>query len=88
MAIQEITEYLDEKINKDENILKITFYEARIKLNLSEDETQEFLKLCKTRLENLGYQVFFTGARYMYQGENKVVETNELMVAIKEEIIN
>ena len=52
MAIQEITEYLDKKINKDENILKITFYEARIKLNLSEDETQEFLKLCKTRLEN------------------------------------
>ena len=88
MAIQEITEYLDKKINKDENILKITFYEDRIKLNLSEDETQEFLKLCKTRLENLGYQVFFTGARYMYQGENKVVETNELMVAIKEEIID
>lgn len=88
MAIQEITEYLDKKINEDENILKITFYEARIKLNLSEDETQEFLKLCKTRLENLGYQVFFTGARYMYQGENKVVETNELMVAIKEEIID
>ena len=84
MAIQDITEYLDEKINKDENILKITFYKARIKLNLSEDETQEFLKLCKTRLENLGYQVFFTGARYMYQGENRVVETNELMVAVKE----
>lgn len=88
MAIQEITEYLDKKINKDENILKITFYEARIKLNLSEDETQEFLKLCKTRLENLGYQVFFTGARYMYQGINRVVETNELMVAIKEEIMD
>ena len=68
MAIQEITEYLDKKINKDENILKITFSEARIKLNLSEDEPQEFLKLCKTRLENLVSQVFFTGSRYMYQG--------------------
>ncbi len=86
MTMQEITEYLDNKINNDENILKITFYEVRIKFNLSEEETQEFLRLCKTRLENLGYQVYFTGAKYMYLGENKEVQTNELMVAIKENI--
>ena len=86
MTMQEITQYLDNKINDDENIVKITFYEVRIKFNLSEEETQEFLRLCKTRLENLGYQVYITGAKYQYEGQNKVVQTNELMVAIKENI--
>lgn len=83
MTMQEITQYLDNKINSDENIVIITFYEVRIKFDLSEEETQEFLRLCRTRLENLGYEVYFTGAKYMYQGQNKVVQTNELMVAIK-----
>ncbi len=86
MTMQEITQYLDNKINDDENIVKITFYEVRIKFNLSEEQTQEFLRLCKTRLENLGYQVYFTGAKYQYEEQNKVVQTNELMVAIKENI--
>ena len=86
MTMQEITEYLDNKINENENIVIVTFYEVRIKFDLSEEETQEFLRLCRTRLENLGYQVFFTGARYMYQGVSKVVQSNELMVAIKENL--
>ena len=83
MTMQEITRYLDNKIDENENIVIITFYEVRIKFDLSEEETQEFLRLCRTRLENLGYEVYFTGAKYMYQGQNKVVQTNELMVAIK-----
>ena len=86
MTMQEITEYLDNKINENENIVVVTFYEVRIKFDLSEEETQEFLRLCRTRLENLGYQVYFTGAKYTYQGQSKVVQTNELMVAIKENL--
>ena len=87
MTMQEITNYLDNKINSNENIVIITFYEVRIKFNLSEEETQEFLRLCKTRLENLGYQTYFTGAKYEYQGIAKEVQPNQLMVAIKENII-
>ena len=84
MSMQEITEFLDNKIEKNENILEITFFEVRVKMNLSEEQTQEFLKLCKTRLENLGNQVYFTGAKYTYGGRKKVVESNDLMIAIKE----
>ena len=84
MSMQEITEFLDNKIEKNENILEITFFEVRVKMNLSEEQTQEFLKLCKTRLENLGYQVYFTGAKYKYGGRKKVVESNDLMIAVKE----
>ena len=86
MTMQEITEYLDNKINEDENIVIVTFYEVRIKFDLSEEETQEFLRLCRTRLENLGYQVYFTGAKYTYQGVSIVVQSNELMVAIKDNL--
>ncbi len=86
MSMQEITEYLDKKIEKNENLLEVTFYEVRIKLNLNEEQTQEFLKLCKTRLENLGYQVYFTGAKYNYGGKRREVQSNDLMIAVKEEI--
>ena len=68
---------------KDENKVVFSFYEIRIKLDLSEEETDEFLKLSRTRLENLGYQVYFTGAKFTYNNTNMVVQPNELMVAIK-----
>ena len=38
---------------KNENKLVVTFYEIRVTNNLKESETETFLKLCKTRLENL-----------------------------------
>lgn len=84
MTMQEITEFLDDKIKKNENEIIISFYEIRVKKNLSEIETDNFLELCKTRLENLGYQVFFTGAKFVFQNANRTVQPNELMIAIKE----
>ncbi len=81
--MQEITEFLDDKIKKNEII--ISFYEIRVKKNLSEIETDKFLELCKTRLENLGYQVFFSGAKFVFQNANRTVQPNQLMVVIKEE---
>ena len=76
--------YLDNKIKQNEDMIIITFYELRIKYDLSEDETQEFLSLSKIRLENMKYQVYFTGAKYEQNGVIKTVQDNELMVAIKE----
>ncbi len=83
MTLKFITDYIDDKIRKDENKVVFSFYEIRIKLDLSEEETDEFLKLSRTRLENLGYQVYFTGAKFTYNNTNMVVQPNELMVAIK-----
>ena len=86
MTMQYITDFLDNKINKNENEIVITFYEIRVKNNLSEAETDDFLAICKTRLENMGYQVFFTGTKFVFQNANRTVQPNELMVAIKEEV--
>ena len=83
MTLKFITDYIDDKIRKDENKVVFSFYEIRIKLDLSEEETDEFLKLSRTRLENLGYHVYFTGAKFTYNNTNMVVQPNELMVAIK-----
>lgn len=84
MTIQFVEDYIQDKINKNENEIIYTFYELRVKNNLSEKEVDEFLKLNKIRLENLGYKVFFTGAKFVYQNANRTVQPNQFMVAIKE----
>lgn len=84
MTIQDITNYLDNKISQNKEEIRITFYELRVKYNLSELEIDRFLALCKIRLENMGYKVFFTGAKFTFKNINRIVQPNELMIAIKE----
>ena len=88
MTLKFITDYIDKKIKENERKVMLSFFEVRIKLNLSEEQTDEFLKLCRIRLENLGYQVYFTGAKYNYENENKIVQDNELLVAIKQQVFD
>ena len=84
MTTQFVEKLINSKMNVEQNKIIFTFYELRIKHNLTEEQTDEFLALCKTRLENLDYKVFFTGARFTYKEQQKVVQNNELLVAIKE----
>ncbi len=87
MTMQEITDFLDKKIAADENEVRITFYEMRVKYNLSEAETKTFLTLCETRFKNLGYQVFYTGEKFLYNNATRTVQDNELIIAIKNKTI-
>lgn len=84
MTTQFVTEYLDNKIEKNKNYIKCTFYELRVKRNLSEEQVDELLKLAKTRLENMNYQVYFTGAKFQYNGKEQQVQSQDYMIAIKE----
>lgn len=83
MTTQFITEYLDNKIAKDENFITCSFFDLKVKYNFNEDEINRFLELAKIRLENLNYQVYFTDDEYTYNGIIKKVEPNQLMVAVK-----
>ncbi len=83
MTIQFVTEYLDNKIAENENYIECSVYDLRVKQNLTKKDVDIFLQYAKTRLENLNYQVYFTGAKYSYKGERKIVESNNYMVAIK-----
>lgn len=78
------TKLLDIKIAENENFIRFTFYELRVKQNLSEDETDEFLRLCMTYLENKGYEVYIGNSRYNYNNASQNVQPNELLVAFKE----
>lgn len=84
MNMQFVNDYIQKKLLENENYIRYTFYELRIKNNLSEDEVDKFLELNKNYLEKKGFQVFFTGAKFTYENANRTVQPNELMIAIKE----
>ena len=75
--------YIDRKIKLNSNIIIFTYYELRVKLNLYESETKEFLDMCEDELEDLGYSIYYTGEKYFYDNKSLVVKENQLMVAIK-----
>ena len=81
------TRLLDNKIAENENFIRFTFYELRVKNNLSENDTNEFLRLCMTYLENKGYEVYIGNARYSYNNANQNVQPNELLIAFKNNVM-
>lgn len=86
VPLEFIDKYINSKINSNEQIIIYTFYELRVKNDLTEEETEEFLKFTTIKLQNLHYSVYFTGDKYTYNGEEKEVQDNELLVAIKEKV--
>lgn len=75
---------LKDKLIKNFNYIRYTFYELRVKYNLSEQDTDRFLYLIRTKLENENYKVYFTGEEFVYKDTNISVQPNELIIAIKE----
>ena len=51
----------------------------------SVEEVDEFLRINRDYFENKGYKVYFTNARFTYQNADRMVQPNELMIAIKEQ---
>ena len=83
MTLEFVDSFINQKINANENYVRFTFYELRVKYNLTEDETNKFLELATNKFENMQYEVYFIGDTYEYAGTKKQVEQNELMIAIK-----
>lgn len=78
-----VDDYIEKKMNENYRFIECSFYDLKVKLDLTEDEVQEFLEIAKNDLESDGYEVYFTGARYKYNSKENIVETNNLMIAIK-----
>ena len=83
MTLQEISDSIDKKIAKNSQFIKFTFYELRIRRNMSEAEMYSFISLANTRLKNLNYSTYRTGQKYYYDYKEQIVKDNELLVAIK-----
>ncbi len=84
VIIDLIEKTLDEKLSIDPNYIKYTFYDLRIKYNLSEDNANRFLKLLKIKLQNNNYEIYQTGDNFKYKDETIIVQENELVIAIKQ----
>ncbi len=85
MTLEFVDNYINKKILENKNFIKYTFYELRIKCNLSKEEVKQILELSKIYLEQKGYNIYFTGDEYIYQNKCKIVKDNELMVAIRQD---
>ena len=75
---------IESKEKENENYIRYSYYELKVKANLSEKEIDEVLKISRDYFENKGYKVYFTNAEFKYQNANRKVEINEYMIAFKE----
>lgn len=80
-----IFDYIELKEQKNSEFIRYSYYELKIKSNLTDEEIDRFLNVNRDYFENHNYKVYFTGARYEYKGGFQNVQANELMIAIKEE---
>lgn len=89
MTSEELFEYAEdfiaEKIAKNPKIIRFSYYELKVKRNSTEKGVDRFLRCSKMILEELNYKVFFTGARFEFENANRIVETNEYLIGIKDE---
>lgn len=84
MIITLIEKTLKEKMSVDPNYIKYTFYELRVKHDLSEYDSNRFLELLKIKLQNGNYKVYYTGDSFRYKNEFIMVKDNELVIAVKQ----
>ena len=84
MTLLEIDEDIHRKISKNEKYVRYSYFELRVKHNLSEDDAITFVKLAKNKLENMDYRVYLKGERFVFENANRIVEENEYLIAIKD----
>lgn len=78
-----VENFIADKIAISPRLVRCTYYELKVKLNLTENGLDRFLKCSKIILEELNYNVFFTGARFKFDEADRVVETNEYILLLK-----
>lgn len=76
--------FIKQKEKENENYIRYSYYELKIKNNLTEKEIDEVLRVSRDYFENKEYKVFFTNAEFEYKNAKRKVESNEYMIAIKE----
>lgn len=83
MTLNELDKYLNNKIQNNEDFIEFSFYELRIKNNLSKKETEYFIELSRIKLENNNYKTYGPGDSFIYNEETFQVRENQLLVAVK-----
>lgn len=74
---------LDSRMSENSDFIRITYYEIKIKCNLSNEQCDEFIRLAKIKLENMNYRVYLQDEKYTYENANRTVQINEVLIAIR-----
>lgn len=77
-----VENFVNVKIAKNSDIVKFSYFELKIKMNMDEEDIDRFLKCSKIIFEDQGYQVYQLGENYNFNGDQRKVEDNEFLVAI------
>lgn len=83
LNMEKVNNYLTKKLETHSDIIICTYFEMKIKLDISEKDENLFLRYARDKLQENGYDCYFTNSKYKYNNEEKIVDTNELIVAIK-----
>ncbi len=83
MTLKFLDDYINNKMYENEQCVVLTYFELRVKFDLSEEDTALAISLARQKLENNGYKTYLTGESYTINNKVCVVQDNELLVAIK-----
>ena len=81
------TTLIEKKIDNP-NYIRYSFYEINVKYpnkyGLVKQDLGMCLQLLRTKLKNDKYNVYSEGQKFEYNNAKRVVESNEILVAIKQ----
>ena len=81
------TTLLEKKIN-DPNYIRYSFYELNVKYpkeyGILKQDVGMFLQNLRKRLKEENYHIYTEGQKFEYDNAKRVVESNEILVAIKQ----
>lgn len=83
--LERVNTYLENKLKSNDDKIICTYYEMKFELNISEKDENTFLKIARDKFQKYGYDAYFTNAKYKYNNKIYIVESNEMIVAIKGE---
>ena len=87
MTIEQIRNIAEEtliiKMNKNPNFIRYTYYEIWVDKGVPKSQIDLFLEYARDELESYDYDVYFTNAKYEFEGKVNIVKSNELLIAIK-----
>jgi len=78
-----VIQKIEKKIAENEKFLKYTYYELRVKENLTESEMYGYIGETIKELLKMKYEVYRTNQKYFIDNQEYIVKENELLVAIK-----
>lgn len=83
LDMEKVNNYLREKLKDKEDIIICLYFEVKTKADVSLKDEKLFLRYARTVFEQNGYDVYFTNTKYRFNNEEKIVKSNESIVAIR-----